>query len=219
MKKTITFVLALAMLFALCACGSKQETPGSADASDWTRTGSFDNADGDYLSISFSDTEGYEGWAVSFMHGEELHGWIIQQEGDKLHGNLVAEGEEGEFIVTISEEGEDGLLLEVEGGESYHFTPMDVPEFSITMQINTEGLGEIAYAPEGEELAFETEFPVQSAVQNLEGPATYVLAAKPEDGWKFVKWTKDGEDFSTEEQITVDVAESVEYIAVFESAE
>ena len=219
MKKAIAMILTLVMLFALCACSAKQETPGSADAAEWMRVGSFDNADGDYLSISFSDTEGYEGWAVTFMHGEELHGWIIQQEGDKLHGNLVAEGEEGEFIVTISEEGEDGLLLEVEGGDSYHFTPMDVPEFSITMQINTEGLGEIAYAPEGEELAFETEFPVQSAVQNLESPATYVLAAKPEDGWKFVKWTKDGEDFSTEEQITVDVAESVEFIAVFESAE
>ena len=219
MKKAIALFLTLVMVFALCACGAKQETPGSADAAEWTRVGSFDNADGDYLSISFSDTEGYEGWAVTFMHGEELHGWIIQQEGDKLHGNLVAEGEEGEFIVTISEEGEDGLLLEVEGGESYHFTPMDVPEFSITMQINTEGLGEIAYAPEGETPEFDDEFPAQSAVQNLEGPATYVLAAKPEDGWKFVKWTKDGEDFSTEEQITVDVAESVEYIAVFESAE
>lgn len=219
MKKVIASLLALVLIFALCACGSKQSASGSSSAEEWTRVGSFDNADGDYLSISFSDTEGYEGWAVTFMHGEELHGWIIQQEGDKLHGNLVAEGEEGKFIVTISEEGEDGLLLEVEGGESYHFTPMDVPEFSITMQINTEGLGEIAYAPEGEELAFETEFPVQSAVQNLESPATYVLAAKPEDGWKFVKWTKDGEDFSTEEQITVDVAESVEFIAVFESAE
>ena len=219
MKKTIALLLTLVMLFALCACGAKQDPQGSETAAEWTREGAFEDADGNFLSISFSDTEGYEGWAVTFMHGEELHGWIIQQEGDKLHGNLVAEGEEGEFIVTISEEGEDGLLLEVEGGESYHFTPMDVPEFSITMQINTEGLGEIAYAPEGEALEFETEFPVQSAVQNLEGPATYVLAAKPEDGWKFVKWTKDGEDFSTEEQITVDVAESVEYIAVFESAE
>ena len=218
MKKAIALILTLVMIVALGACGSKQEAPGSA-AAEWTREGAFEDADGNSLYLYPSEDENYEGWSASFMHGEDMHGWFIQQEGDKLHGNLIPEFEEGEFIVTISEEGDDGVLLEVEGGESYHFTPMDVPEFSITMQINTEGLGEIAYAPEGEALEFETEFPVQSAVQNLEGPATYVLAAKPEDGWKFLKWTKDGEDFSTEEQITVDVAESVEFIAVFESAE
>jgi hypothetical protein len=34
-----------------------------------------------------------------------------------------------------------------------------------------------------------------------------------------VKWTKDGEDFSEEADITVDVDSDVEYIAVFEPAE
>ena len=218
MKKIIALTLAVVLMLALAACGSKQETPGSA-AAEWTREGAFEDADGNYLSISYSDTEGYEGWAVSFMTSDDMHGWIIQQEGDKLHGNLVPEGEEGEFIVTISEEGEDGVLLEVEGGESYHFTPMDVPEFAMTLKINTEGLGQIAYAPEGEAPEFDDEYPAQSAVQNLEAAATFVLGAKAEDGWKFVKWTKDGADFSTDEQITVEVTEDVEYIAVFDLAE
>ena len=40
---------------------------------------------------------------------------------------------------------------------------------------------------------------------------------KPDEGWEFVKWTKDGEDFSTDEEITVEVSEYVEYIAVFET--
>lgn len=43
-----------------------------------------------------------------------------------------------------------------------------------------------------------------------------MIKAKPDDGWKFVKWTKDGEDFSKELEITVEVSEDVEYIAVFE---
>ena len=218
MKKAIAIVLTLMMLFALCACGSQQSASGSA-AAEWTREGAFQDEDGNYLSISYSDTEGYEGWAVSFMTSDDMHGWIIQQEGDKLHGNLVPEGEEGEFIVTISEEGEDGILLEVEGGETYHLTAIEMPEFKMTMQINTDGLGQIAYAPEGETPEFNDDFPSQSAVQNLEEAASFTLAAKPEDGWKFVKWTKNGEDFSTEEQITVEVTEDVEYIAVFEGAE
>ena len=218
MKKAIALILTLVMIVALGACGSKQEAPGSA-AAEWTREGAFQDEDGNYLSISYSDTEGYEGWAVSFMTSDDMHGWIIQQEGDKLHGNLVPEGEEGEFIVTISEEGEDGILLEVEGGETYHLTAIEMPEFKMTMQINTDGLGQIAYAPEGETPEFDDDFPSQSAVQNLEEAASFTLAAKPEDGWKFVKWTKNGEDFSTEEQITVEVTEDVEYIAVFEGAE
>ena len=228
MKKMMCMLLAFGMLLGLCACGQapaaqKPDEPAAAETeetAEWTRQGYFSDGNDNVLSVSWMEDVAEPGWYVSVMLGEDMAGWTIPQEGNTLHGDLAAWEENAEpFVVTVSEEGEDGLLLEVEGGESYHFTPMDVPEFSITMQINTEGLGEIAYAPEGEALEFETEFPVQSAVQNLEGPATYVLAAKPEDGWKFVKWTKDGEDFSTEEQITVDVAESVEYIAVFESAE
>lgn len=219
MKKTIALILTLVMVFALCACGAKQDSQGSDEAAVWTREGAFQDEDGNYAYIALSEDPDYEGWSVMFMHGDESHGWFIPQEGDKLHGNLIPDYDEGEYIVTVSEDGEDGILIEVEGGESYHLAALEMPEFKMTMQINTEGLGEIAYAPEGESPEFDDEFPTQSAVQNLEESASFVLAARAEDGWKFVKWTKDGKDFSTEEQITVEVTEDVEYIAVFESEE
>ena len=43
------------------------------------------------------------------------------------------------------------------------------------------------FVPEGEDLTFNDDFPEQSAQENLTEPATYVLGAKPDDGWKFVK--------------------------------
>ena len=91
------------------------------------------------------------------------------------------------------------------------------PEVTATLMINTEGMGAIAYGLEGEEVEFDEDFPKQSAVVNLTEPGTYVIKAKPDDGWKFVKWTKNGEDFSEEPEITVEVAEGVEYMAVFET--
>ena len=91
------------------------------------------------------------------------------------------------------------------------------PEAITTLMINTEGMGAIAYGLEGEEIEFDEDFPKQSAIVNLTEPGTYVIKAKPDDGWKFVKWTKDGEDFSEETDITVEVSENVEYIAVFDA--
>jgi hypothetical protein len=109
--------------------------------------------------------------------------------------------------------------MAVEDGDIYHFTMEETPEVIATMKINTEGVGQFAYAVEGEEVEFDEDFPTQSAVENLTEPRTYVIKAKPDEGWKFVKWTKDGEDFSTDEEITVDVDADVEYIAVFEFVE
>ena len=54
--------------------------------------------------------------------------------------------EEGEFVVTITEEGDDGVQVVVEGGETYHFTPIEMEEASIIVRINTEGAGDINYA-------------------------------------------------------------------------
>ncbi|HAJ65781.1 MAG TPA: hypothetical protein DCM61_04270, partial [Clostridiales bacterium] len=47
-------------------------------------------------------------------------------------------------------------------------------------------------------------------------PAVHTFLAAPEAGNLFVKWTKNGEDFSTEPQITLLLDESAEYLAVFE---
>lgn len=219
MKKIIAiFLVSLMALSLLTACGASpanNEDSKEADAEFvWSREGYFEDADGNNLFVTYSDQKGYEGWSVGCMLGEEMHGWIIQQEGSTLHGDLDYD-EENEFIVTISEEGENGLLMVVEGGDTYHFTPMEVPEAALTVTVNTEGMGQIAYAKEGEPLEFDEEFPSQSVYLGLEEPETYVFAAKADEGWKFMKWTKDGADYATDEQITIALTESTELIAVF----
>ena len=108
MKKLIYVILAAAMLLALTACGKQK--PMEPEIKEWTRQGTFEDSEGNHLFVNLSETEGYEGWAVSFIPDGETVGWIIQQEGNTLHGNLRGWDENAEpFIVTISEEGEDGL--------------------------------------------------------------------------------------------------------------
>ena len=215
MKKLICILLTVCMLFALAACGETK--PAEEESKEWTRQGTFEDENGNHLIVNLSETEGYEGWAVSLVLDGEAVGWIIQQEGNALRGNLNGWDETAEpFNVTITEEGEDGLKLEVEGGETYRFTPMDVPEATIIVTVNIEGWGHIAYA-EGEEAPeIDPEFPAQSAYIGLAEPAVHTFLAEPEAGNLFVKWTKNGEDYSTEPQITLLLDESAEYIAVFE---
>ena len=216
MKKVMALLLTMLMVCSLVACGGSKQ--GNSDFT-WTRAGTYEDGNENYLMVAASEDEAYPGWSVMLMVGDEMHGWFIQQEGETLHGNLTSEYEEGadDFIVTISEEDEDGLQMVVEGGETYHFKPMDVPEATIIVHVNTEGIGAIEYA-EGEEAPeFDPEHPYQSAQINLAEPTTYTfLATAYEDGWKFVKWTKDGTDYSTDAQITLELAESADYVAVFE---
>ena len=54
--------------------------------------------------------------------------------------------------------------------------------------------------------------------EGLEEPASYVLTAVPGEDWFFVKWTLNGEDYSTDEQITLTVSEDADLVAVFDFA-
>ena len=93
---------------------------------------------------------------------------------------------------------------------------MEMPKATIFVSINTEGLGNIAYA-EGETAPeIDPEQPFQSTQINLAEPATFSIVAWPQVGNRFVKWTKNGEDFSTEPQITAALEESTDFVAVFE---
>ena len=88
-------------------------------------------------------------------------------------------------------------------------------DISITVSINTQGSGNIAFA-EGETAPeIDPESPCQSAWINLTEPAVHTLLAWANPGQRFVKWTRNGEDFSTEPQITLLLDESADYIAVF----
>ena len=215
MKKLICIMLTVCMLFTLAACGETK--PAEPEIKEWTRQGTYEDENGNHLIVNLSETEGYEGWGVSLMLDGEAVGWIIQQEGNALRGNLNGWDEKVDpFNVTITEEGQDGLKLEVEGGETYHFTPMDVPKATIVATVNVEGMGHVAYA-EGEEAPeIDPEFPAQSVYIGLAEPAVHTFLAAPEAGNLFVKWTKNGKDFSTEPQITLLLDESAEYLAVFE---
>ena len=219
MKKLICFAICAVMLFALCSCG-KQEDQAAAE---WTREGYFVDENNNFLSVTWMDDIDEPGWYVGCMLGEDFiedsWGGTLPQEGNTLHGTLPSSGSKDDITVTVSEEGEDGLLLEVEGGETYHFTSMGDMTASIIVTINTEGWGMIGYE-EGENAPeLDPEWPYQSAQVNLGDPATNTFAAAPEEGNVFVKWTKNGEDFSTEPVITVLLDESADFIAVFEEAQ
>ncbi len=227
MKKILCLLLAACMLFALAACGGKSpaeetvpEPAQEQDHADWTRQGYYQDENGNMLSVTWMDDVDEPGWYVGCMLGEDLMedawGGMLPQEGNTLRGSLPSGGEKDALTVTVSEEGADGLLLVVEGGETYHFKPMDMPEATIFVHINTEGWGNIDYAQGETAPEIDPEYPFQSAQINLAEPAVHTFVAWPQAGSVFVKWTKNGEDFSTEPQITVLLDESADYVAVFE---
>ena len=64
MKKRICLLIAAIMLISLAACGGKTPEP---EIGEWTRQGSFEDGNGNYLIVSLSEMEGYEGWGVTFV--------------------------------------------------------------------------------------------------------------------------------------------------------
>ncbi len=217
MKKLICSIICAGILLTLGACGQKKQEEAPAE---WTREGYFQDEDENMLSVTWMEDIDDPGWYVGCMLGEDpvedSWGGTLPQEGNDLKGTLASSGNKEPLAVTVTEEGADGLALAVDGGDTYHFTKFDMPEATIFITINTEGWGNIAYT-EGEQTPeVDEEYPYQSAVINLEKPETYTFFAWPSAGNNFVKWTKNGEDFSEEAQITVDLNETADYIAVFE---
>ncbi|MDO5121571.1 MAG: hypothetical protein Q4D46_05760 [Erysipelotrichaceae bacterium] len=217
MKKLISSALCAGLVLTLGACGQKkqEETPA-----EWTREGYFQDEDENMLSVTWMEDIDEPGWYVGCMLGEDpiedSWGGTLPQEGNALKGTLTSSGSKEPLNVTVTEDGTDGLALAVDGGDVYHFTKFDMPEATIFITINTEGWGNIAYAEGKETPEVDEEYPYQSAVINLEKPETYTFLAWPSAGNIFVKWTKNGKDFSNEAQITVDLDETADYIAVFE---
>ena len=218
MKKLICLLLALCMLFALAACGEKKEEPEQA-AAEWTRQGYYMDEDGNMLSVTRMDDVDEPGWYVGFMNGDDLmedsYGGMLPQEGNALRGELPNGGSRAPIKVTVSEEGEDGLQLVVEGGETYHLSPLEMESAVATLWVNTEGYGFFTCSEQGQE-SDDTLW--TSAQHGLAEPTSFVLAAQPGEDWYFVKWTLNGEDYSTDEQITLEVAEDADLIAVFDFA-
>ncbi|MBR2717212.1 MAG: hypothetical protein IKD79_05695 [Oscillospiraceae bacterium] len=239
MKRWICLAICAVLLLALAACGGKEAAPAESAApaqsqapaetpapqeqtlTEWTRSGYFSDKDENMLSITWMDDTDETGWYVGCMLGEDFvedsWGGILPLEGNALRGTLPTFGEKDALTVAVTEEGADGLLLTVEGGGTYHFTPMDLPEATIFVTVNTEGMGGMIEYAEGETApVIDPETPYQSAQINLAEPATYTFAAAAEKGSVFVKWTKNGQDYSTEPVITVQLDETADFVAVFE---
>ena len=221
MKKKNQLLLAVCAALSCVLCGSTALAGEAPDPSGWPRDSYYmDESEQYMLSITYMDDTVETGWYVGCMLGEDFledsWGGFLPLEENILRGTLPASGSQEDITVTVSEEGEGGALLEVEGGETYHFLPMDLGNASIFVTVNTEGLGNIDYAAGEEAPEIDTEYPYQSAQINLEEPTIHTFVAWPQAGNVFVKWTRDGEDFSTEPQITVLLDESADYVAVFE---
>ncbi len=229
MKKLFCFALCAALTVTVTACGAdKSGNTGDPSASpaqeeqgaEWSREGYYLDDKENMVSITWMDDIDEPGWYVACMLGEDAAadswGGTLAQEGNTLHGVLASTEGKDDLTVTVSPEGEDGILLEIEGGETYHFTTRDMPEASIIVTINTEGMGNIEYAEGNQTPEIDTEYPYQSAQINLAEPTEYTFLAWPQDGNRFVKWTKDGADYSTDAQITLNLEETADFIAVFE---
>ena len=231
MKKTICLLLAAVMLLALAACGGakKQEdsaaepTPAAEGEFKWLADGFFADESGNMLSITYMDDVDEPGWYVGCMLGddpiEDSWGGMLPLVGQSLQGELPSEGSKDPLKVTLTETGAVGVRLEIEGGESYVFTPMDLPEPVATVTVNTDGFGQIAYAEGSGVTEFEDGY-FSSCQFGIEEPGSYTFSAKTdEDGWGFIKWTLNGEDYTTDPIFTAEITEDADFVAVFESVD
>ena len=232
MEKTLALILTAVLV--LTGCGGAKESSNApalegeaaeesipegtvekaAPEGEWERTGYFENANGDMLSITWMDLDEDTGWYVGCTVGEDSYGNMLPVEDGALHGDLVPDYEEGEFVVTVTPEGDDGVMMAVEGGKEYHFVPIEIPEAALTLTINTEGLGQFRFHAEGEEPEEESYSSMQYGLEEAE--KCYIEAVETDPTWKFSKWTLNGEDYSTDMNIEVVVEEDADFVAVFE---
>lgn len=111
------------------------------------------------------------------------------------------ETEEAEYLDTIRDVIDNWTRAEL----------VFAPPHRLTAEVQS-GYGSIALAEEGESLEKK-----DGATQvDTTFVGNYQLEARPEDGWQFVKWIKNGEDFSEEPQIAVELdEENIQLEAVF----
>ena len=98
MKKLICLLLAACLLFAMAACGGNDAEPdktpdgGKEEIRDWTRSGYFQDENGNILTVTWMDDVVDPGWYVGCMLGEDLiedsWGGVLPQEGNALRGVL-----------------------------------------------------------------------------------------------------------------------------------
>ena len=82
------------------------------------------------------------------------------------------------------------------------------------INVSTKGGGRFAYAYDKAPLVYGENL-YQS--YSSSGVGSYRFGARAQEGYRFVKWTRDGKDFSTEAVITLNLEEEdINLVAVFE---
>ena len=90
------------------------------------------------------------------------------------------------------------------------------PDDLCLVKVETEGIGLVAVAQEGETLEFDESVTSSSSYLNVPKGTVLTIGAKDSvDDFKFTKWTKNGENFSEDYEITVTIDEPTDFIAVF----
>ena len=136
MKKTIALLIALLMTVSLAACGggktNNTNTANTASDFKWTRTEYFANEDESVILSIFSlpEDEG-PGWMAGFIAGDDIYSGNVSLKDNILKGNVAEDPQKDEYIITIAEEGEDGVLLTLPDGKSYSLKPYKFEEASI----------------------------------------------------------------------------------------
>ena len=85
-----------------------------------------------------------------------------------------------------------------------------------TLKVNTEGNGEIKVVGGDEELVFGNTYPKFSIVENTKVGEKYKIGARASEQWKFMNWNLNGNFYSTEQIITVEITGDMNFVAVFE---
>ena len=180
MKKTHKNLICLLLAF----CMALVLVPCAAADSEWTREGYFADENAYMISVTWMELDDESGWYVACMLGEDLiedsYGGMLPQEGDALHGALLSDAGKEALTVTVSEAEEGGLRLEIEGGETYLFSPIELETADYGINIYTDGMGYIDYAETEDELSFDE--PLTYAGFGFSEPCTCVLGAKAEIG-------------------------------------
>lgn len=123
MKRVFGMLAAFVLCITLAGCGS------SATASEWERRGQFTDENMNYLSITDASEadlgEEYKPFHISGMLSSNPYNGFADVEGNALKGELSPGYGTEVYGVSITEEGDNGLQLEMDDGRVYHFTPME----------------------------------------------------------------------------------------------
>ena len=107
------------------------------------------------------------------------------------------------------------MMILVTGCTKKEEIPGDAGQLFL-VKVETDGIGLVAIAADGEALQFDEEMTSSASYMNVpEGTVLTIGAKESLDEYKFVRWTKNGEDYSTDYEFTVTIDAPTDFIAVF----